>query len=37
MLAGVAATNGLSIVTRNESEYLNTGVNVINPWIQGNQ
>ena len=32
MLAGTAVCNGLAIVTRNEREFRNTGVDVVNPW-----
>ena len=32
MLAGTAASRGLGIVSRNEREFRNIGVNVINPW-----
>lgn len=31
-LAAVAASRGLSVVTRNKSEFLNTGIEAINPW-----
>ena len=32
MLAGTARHRGLAIVTRNEREFHNTGVRVVNPW-----
>ncbi len=32
MLAGTAIRCGCVIVTRNESEFVNTGVKVVNPW-----
>ncbi len=32
MLAGLAANRGLVVVTRNESEFRNTGVVTLNPW-----
>ncbi len=32
-LAATAATRGLAIVTRNESEFRNTGVKTVNPWL----
>ena len=32
MLAGTAIRCGCVIVTRNESEFLNTGAKVVNPW-----
>lgn len=32
MIAGTAVRHGLSIVTRNESEFLNTGARTVNPW-----
>ena len=32
MLAGTAASRGLTVVTRNESEFRNTGVRTVNPW-----
>ena len=31
-LAATAACRGLTIITRNTGEFLNTGVEVINPW-----
>lgn len=34
-LAATAATRGLSIVTRNENEFRNTGVKTVNPWNSG--
>lgn len=33
MLAGVALHHDLSIVTRNEREFRNTGAKVVNPWV----
>ena len=32
MLAGTARSRNLTVVTRNEREFRNTGVEVINPW-----
>ena len=32
MLAGTALSRGLTIATRNESEFRNTGVRTVNPW-----
>ena len=32
MLAGTARHHGLVVVTRNEREFRNTGVRVVNPW-----
>lgn len=32
MLAGTARRHGLAVVTRNEGEFRNTGVRVVNPW-----
>ena len=32
MIAGTAANRGLTIVTRNEREFRNTGVRTVNPW-----
>ena len=34
-LAATAARRGLTIVTRNASEFRNTGVEVVNPWAGG--
>lgn len=34
-LAATAARRGLTIVTRNTSEFRNTGVEVVNPWTDG--
>ncbi len=34
-LAAAAATRGLGVVTRNTSEFRNTGVETINPWTVG--
>jgi len=34
-LAATAARHGLTIVTRNASEFRNTGVEVVNPWTAG--
>ena len=36
-LAAAAATRGLSIVTRNASEFRNTGVRTVDPWSAGMQ
>lgn len=33
MIAGTAVRHGLTIVTRNEREFRNTGANAVNPWI----
>lgn len=33
MLAGTAARRRLGIITRNEREFRNTGVDTVNPWI----
>ena len=35
MIAGTAVCHGLTIVTRNEREFLNTGAKAVNPWIDG--
>ena len=32
MLAGTAVSHGLTIVTRNEQEFRNTGAEIVNPW-----
>ena len=37
MLAGTALHHGLAIVTRNEQEFRNTGVRVVNPWTDTSQ
>ncbi len=34
MIAGTAVRHGLTIVTRNEREFRNTGANAVNPWIE---
>ena len=34
MIAGTAVRHGLTIVTRNEQEFRNTGANAVNPWIE---
>ena len=34
MIAGTAVRHGLTIVTRNESEFLNTGARAVNPWTE---
>ena len=34
MLAGTALSRGLTIATRNEKEFRNTGVVVVNPWTR---
>ena len=36
-LAAAAATRGLAIVTRNTSEFRNTGVETVDPWNAGPQ
>ena len=35
MLAGTARRHGLAIVTRNERDFRNTGVDTVNPWMAG--
>ncbi len=37
MLVGTALHHGLAIVTRNEREFRNTGVRVVNPWTDTSQ
>ncbi|MDE2662135.1 MAG: type II toxin-antitoxin system VapC family toxin [Gemmatimonadota bacterium] len=37
MLAGVAARHGLTLVTRNERDFRNTGIEVFNPWVDGSR
>ena len=32
IVAGTALCHGLAVVTRNEKEFRNTGVDVVNPW-----
>jgi len=32
MLAGTAASRDVTILTRNEAEFRNTGVRLVNPW-----
>ena len=32
-LAAAAATRGLTVVTRNTGEFRNTGVEIVNPWV----
>ena len=34
MIAGTAVRHGLTIVTRNESEFLNTGARAVDPWTE---
>ena len=34
-LAAAAASRGLSVVTRNTSEFRNTGIGTVNPWTAG--
>ena len=36
-LAAAAATRGLAIVTRNASEFRNTGVETVDPWTAGSR
>ena len=36
MLAGTAIRHGLSIVTRNQRDFRNTGVITVNPWTDAN-
>ena len=33
LIAATAYVHGFSVVTRNVDDFVNTGVNVINPWI----
>ena len=35
LLAAVAVQNGLTLVTRNEGDFLHSGVPVLNPWKGG--
>ncbi len=37
MLVGTALHHGLSIVTRNEQEFRNTGAKAVNPWSDATQ
>ena len=37
MLAGTAARHGLAIVTRNERNFRNTGVEAVNPWAEAHR
>lgn len=37
MLAGAAARHGLTLVTRNERGFRNTGIEVVNPWADGSR
>lgn len=34
MIAATARNRGLTVVTRNESEFRNTGVSILNPWTE---
>lgn len=34
MIASTAKIHGLTVVTRNEKDFSNTGVNTINPWLK---
>ncbi len=34
MLAGMALARGLSLITRNERDFRNTGVALIDPWVR---
>ncbi len=34
MIAGTAVLHGLTIVTRNEREFRNTGADAVNPWMK---
>lgn len=34
MIASTAKFHGLTIVTRNEKDFRNTGVEIINPWLR---
>ena len=33
MVAAVALLNGLTLVTRNEADFVHSGVTVLNPWL----
>ena len=35
MIAAIAREHGFTVVTRNESDFVGTGVSVINPWVHG--
>ena len=37
MLVGAAARRGLTLVTRNERDFRNTGIEVVNPWANGSR
>ena len=37
MLAGMAVCHGLAIVTRNERDFRNIGVEAINPWVDAHR
>ncbi|GAB6044274.1 hypothetical protein [Endothiovibrio diazotrophicus] len=32
MIAGIAAAAGMTVATRNESEFRHSGVDYVNPW-----
>ncbi|MDE0190294.1 MAG: hypothetical protein OXQ90_02955 [Gammaproteobacteria bacterium] len=34
-LAAAAATRGLAVLTRNTSEFRNTGIDAVDPWTAG--
>jgi predicted nucleic acid-binding protein len=36
LLAATAVIHGLTIVTRNTSDFESTGVTIVNPWVSGN-
>ena len=36
ILASIAASRGLAVVTRNTSEFRNTGIEIVDPWVGGN-
>lgn len=33
LIAATAIVNGMTLVTRNEADFANTGLSIINPWI----
>ncbi len=37
MLVGTAIRHGLSIVTRNQRDFRDTGVITVNPWTEANR
>ena len=34
MLAGMAVNRGIAVITRNESDFRNTGARIVNPWAE---